>query len=166
MFWGDHEPDPECVFFVVLRDPIDRVGSLYDYIQQNPTHRKHSRFSGMPLSHVMSQSWVPGSELSNGQVRQLAGRDHVGRAIDADALENAWQVLMRNDIVVGFTDQIDDALRKLSERLARHIPALDNSTNASRRSILDTQTIDIIGRHNQFDNLLISRARNYFASER
>ena len=71
--WGMHNGLPtDYVYFVVLRDPVERVKSLYDYIRSQPTHRLHALYATTTLEGLLARPDLR-LALSNGQVRQIAG---------------------------------------------------------------------------------------------
>ena len=80
----------DYVYFVVLREPIDRVGSLYDYVRSNPSHRQHPKFASMSLQDILQSPSAVRSQLSNGQTRLLAGEDASGVRVTEHHFQAAW----------------------------------------------------------------------------
>lgn len=75
--WGLHEclPQPHR-YAVMLRDPVDRVTSLYWFCRRFSRHRFHAQ----ARRHSLAQFATSGlfSDLDNGMTRWLAGRGDVG----------------------------------------------------------------------------------------
>ena len=163
-YWGMHqELLADYVYFIVLRDPVERVKSLYDYIRGLPTHSSHQLFAKTRLEDLLEQPEHRLS-LSNGQVRPVGGlhpaRGSMGEAI----LERAWENLNREETVVGFTDRIAEGLAQLGHRLHRSIPPLAKTMNRSTdRTPADAALDARILALNELDMELFRRARERFA---
>src|SRR5215207_6172467 len=72
-FWGLHTSFPNGVmYFIVLRDPLERVGSLYDFIRTNPKHRLQRDYAAKSLTQIMMEPGAENTQMSNGIVRQIA----------------------------------------------------------------------------------------------
>jgi hypothetical protein len=159
--WGLHSLFANPIYFVVLRDPVERVRSVYDFIKVNPGHKSHQRFKDRSLLKVLSGKKATNTQFANGQVRQLcAGR---GRSIERADLEQAWAHLCQPNVVVGFTDEINRGLQQLSERVRLEIPPCDTRVNAAPRGEVDASTREIIEHRNSLDIELYERARQRFA---
>jgi hypothetical protein len=164
-FWGLHEFLPGATYFVVLRDPVARVLSLYDFIRTQRAHRRYAEFNSRKLEEILS---VPGIErklLANGQVRQLIGPQAEGAAMGEAELERAWSNLCLSDVVIAFTDQLANGLAQLSERVGIPIGMPTKTRNASPRSNVSDEGRRRIELLNQWDRELYSRARERFAKD-
>jgi hypothetical protein len=159
--WGLHELLPEHVYFVALRDPVERVRSLYDYIRVVTVHPRHKLFLENSLEGLLKKPKMR-AMLSNGQVRQIGawrrGEEEMGPAI----MERAWENLCRDDVVVTFTDRIDAGLQLLGERIGKPIPPLRKSMNKVGRTPIGENVLADLRQMNELDSELYRRARQRF----
>jgi len=131
--WGLHKYFPNSVYFIVLRNPVDRLGSLYDFIRGNTQHSKNSLYSSKSLLETLSLPEVTFTQMSNGQVRQLVGHHQVGKAMIMMHFFCALRNLFRRSVVVTFPDQIDRGLEKLARKVGCPPPSPTLVTNKSDR---------------------------------
>ena len=94
--WGLHELFADSLYFIVLRDPVERVRSLYDYIRAVPVHRHHKRFSSNTLETLLKQAQVR-TYLSNGQVRQIGALQPGTEKMSEAVLARAWGNICRDE---------------------------------------------------------------------
>jgi hypothetical protein len=159
--WGIHALLSDYVYLIVLRDPVERVRSLYDYIRVQPIHPQQKLFAAHPLEELLDGRPALNPYFSNGQVRQLVGpvsADEVGLAL----LERAWENICRDDAIVTFTDRIEKGLSALSERIGRPIPPYRKAMNRIARTPIADGTADRIRELNALDAELYRRARERF----
>jgi hypothetical protein len=104
---------PETICFTIFRDPVDRLVSLYYFIQQSPMHYLYEKVAatGMSLEQFAGSRLSP--ELNNWYTSHLTGRsaEEIAAAPNV-ALEHALRALDRY-AVVGFFDDIPDSLHRL-----------------------------------------------------
>jgi len=68
-----------AVHFVVLREPTERVSSLYDYIRTHPFGHKHREWLGRAtMAELMRDPAARTIQFSNAQIRQLCGIEAAG----------------------------------------------------------------------------------------
>lgn len=161
--WGLHSRFPKFVYFVVLRDPVDRVGSIYDYIRSHAPHKNHAAYQRMSLREVLAPEEVRISQLSDGQVRQLCGELAIDRQIEQEHFDQAWANLCRPDVIVTFTDRINDGLVKLARRTGWAIPPQTEVVNRVSRTGIDDDTKARARSLNEWDARLYEQARQRFA---
>jgi len=160
--WGMHELLPDHVYFIVLRDPIERVRSMYDFIRAQPAHRHHALLAELPLDSALADPSLR-KKFFNGQVRQIAGYRPGQEEMTASILDRAWENLCREDVVVAFTDRIQEGLARLSARLGRPIaPYRRINRSKAGGGPPHAEVIEAIGRLNEFDIELHRRARERF----
>jgi hypothetical protein len=161
--WGMHELLSDFVYFTALRDPVERVRSLYDYIRVQRVHPHHELFAARPLGELLDGGPLLDPYFSNGQVRQLAGLRSAADEMGAALLNRAWENLCRDDVIVTFTDRIEEGLIALGQRIGRSIPPYKKAMNRIARTPIADRTSDRIRELNRLDAELYRRARERFA---
>ena len=157
--FGLHELLKDFVYFVVLRDPVERVRSIYDFVRMHPIHPQYERYRANSLAELLADPRISRSQLSNGQVMQVAGSERGADAVGGPQLERAWKNLCRDDVVVATTERIDDGLRELSRRIGRPLPPYRKAMNKVARSAVSADVIERIRELNRLDAELYRRAR-------
>jgi len=84
----------ESIFAAVLRDPIQRVFSLYKYMQRIPTHPHHEELKGCPFAECVAQHKPFRESCTNIQTRFLGGSDH----------SQAIEIVESNNFMVGILE--------------------------------------------------------------
>jgi hypothetical protein len=161
--WGMHALLSDFVYFTALRDPVERVRSLYDYISRQPVHPHHELFAACPLEELLDGRPILDPYFSNGQVRQLAGPRSTTGELGPALLERAWENLCRDDVIVTFTDRIEEGLIALAQRIRRPVPPYKKAMNRTARTPIVDGTSDRIRELNRLDAELYRRARERFA---
>lgn len=129
--FGLHEAlGREALYFIVMRDPIARLESLFRYIRAMPAHKHHALLSRPGASLADLYRSAPGRMklFTNGQARQIAGVDGPGM------LETALENSAREDVVIGTLEDLPAALRRLAAKLelkAAEVPTI-NTTDGAR----------------------------------
>ncbi len=145
-FWfGLHEHvGRPWTYVTLLRDPVERVVSLYHYLQQEE-RMSLEEFAASP----------PFREADNDQVRRIAGADpEIGGCTDA-MLDAAKDNLRRHFAVVGVTERFDETLALLDRRLGwtREVASYPRNVNPARRPTdsLPRSTVEAIRARNALD---------------
>jgi hypothetical protein len=160
--FGLHEVLDNFVYFVVLRDPVERVRSIYDFVRMHPIHPQYDRYQASSLADLFADPRVERSQLSNGQVMQVAGFELGGAPVGDLELERAWENLCRDDVVVTTTERIDRGLDELSRRIGRPLPPYRKTMNRVARSPVAPGVIERIADLNRLDAELVRRVREAF----
>lgn len=172
MAYGLHEylPDP-ALYFTVLRDPVARVISYYNYILRTPPHYLYEEVTSKKLSlHALLESGLP-LMMNDGQVRLISGvwGDPAFGEVTPAMLQTAENNLAHSFIVAGFTEQFDRTLCLLKEKLnwQRDITyqRLNVSRQAEKEALLPAETIALIKRVNRHDSALYTFAEELFKKQ-
>jgi hypothetical protein len=145
-FWfGLHEHVARpSTYITVLRDPVERVVSLYYYAKLH---------EAMSLEEFLASP--PFKEVDNDQTRRLAGVDPPLGGCTADTLDAARGNLKRHFAVVGTTERFDETLILLKRRLGwtRDVASYPRNVNAKKppASTLPPETVAAIRRRNELD---------------
>jgi hypothetical protein len=118
-------------YLTMLRDPVDRVVSLYYYLRQSSTHPAHLRAKQNTLMEFVLRY----PEFSNQQSRFLAGFGIGGKSppnIAETAIKNSHHFL-----AVGLTSKFDASLVLFAHRLGWKRTPFYSRLNSSNRISID-----------------------------
>jgi len=156
-WWEAPAPDGP-VQIIVLREPTERVSSLYDYIRTCPSGHKHKEWLGrVTLAELMRDPATKTVLFSNGQARQLCGIAANGQEMTAGHVELAWENLNRPEVIAVPLEYLNEGVALLGRRLGLPIPPLTRVYNAVPREVTDRETAQAIRRLNAWDVLLYAR---------
>ncbi len=152
--------------FTLLRNPVDRIISLYFYILENEKHHLHKivKENKMNISDFMrSGLWI---ELDNGMLRRLIGALNVpyGRC-NYKMLEVAKYNLENKINLFGFQEKFDEFINIISDifSIENRSYKKENVTK-NRKSLddIDKEAINIIKIFNTLDLELYDYALNLY----
>ncbi|HEV2762321.1 MAG TPA: polyhydroxyalkanoic acid system family protein [Pyrinomonadaceae bacterium] len=131
-------------YITILRDPVDRVASLYYYLKLRET---------MSLEEFAARP--PFREVENDQTRRLAGQDPAQGPCTAETLRAAKENLRRHFAVAGTTERFDETLILLKRRLGwdREVISYPQNVNAARppKTALSPEAVEAVRRRNELD---------------
>lgn len=146
-FWfGLHEHVARpSVYVTMLRDPVERVVSLYSYARLHET---------MSLDEFVAEP--PFREVDNDQTRRIAGVDPAIGECTPAMLHAAQENLRRHFAVVGTIERLDETLALLRQRLGWQRPMAavhPRNVNPERPAVasLPAATVAAIRRRNELD---------------
>jgi len=107
---------PGARYLAMLRHPVGRVASHYNYLLSNSTHVLHAQLkqSGLDLAQYASSRLFP--ELDNGQTRLIAGVWDDRALVEAD-LQQAIANIEQHFAWVGLMERFDESLVQLGMSL-------------------------------------------------
>jgi len=155
-------------YVTMLRDPVDRVVSLYHF--QRLVQRKHGDHQGIVIPDGMTlEDFVaepPYKEVDNGQVRRISGLDPAIGECSRAALETAMEHLDRSFSVVGLVERFDETLVLMSRTFGwsqDHVYYSKNQ-NPGRPSVkaIGEQTLAAVRESNWLDCELYQFAKMRF----
>lgn len=163
--FGVHEALPQpSTYFTLLRDPVARTLSMYDFMLQD-----NKRPMKMTLEHFVSDKWFwPMFAVDNAQVRYLAGErgelpDVPFGEVTRAMLDTAKQRLTEHFILAGTIERFDESVVLLRRALGWK-PLYYARSNVTRqrtpRESISDSTMDRIHDINQLDLELVDFARN------
>ena len=162
-------------YITLLRDPIDRVISLYYHERKydhNHAIHKALQSDGVGLGEFVTKLGY--TQANNGQCRMIAGEEPRFGGCERRLLDTAKANLRNHFAVVGLTERFDESVdlltRKLRWRssgqrgLPSFSPQLVNKDRPPKES-LSPQVRDMIARHNELDLELYEYARLLFEEQ-
>lgn len=168
--FGLHQLLPQpATYLTILRDPVQRAISHYNYVCKWPMHPLHERVTreGMNLLEYVSSGIAP--EVENFQTRVVSGWPASPYGDSPDGLlEQAKRNMESHFSLVGLSERFDETLLLLahmigSTRLWYEPLNVDGHPRAA--AALQDEAIDCIARHNQLDTALYQHAKLRFDAE-
>lgn len=149
-----------AVYVTLLRNPVERIVSIYYYALRRPEWGLHRQIGGGALSlHDFAGSEIA-AEFHDQQTRLLSGvQQPVG---GAEALAVAKTNLDEHFALAGLTERFDEFLLLCRRRFGwKHIYHVQRNVNRHRPRIdeIDRATISLIEERNQLDAALCELAR-------
>lgn len=160
ILFGLHEYLPQpATYITMLRNPANRIVSLYYHILREKTHYLHETVTNQKMA--LEDFVVSGvaAEIDNFQLRALVGykttRIPVGKC-DYTLLDEAKDNIKKHFSAVGITERFDDSLLLIKEQLGwATLPAyktMNVATNKpSQRKEIPDSTIRLIQSYNSLD---------------
>ncbi len=147
----------KCRYSTVLRNPRERVLSLYSYIASEPSHRLHDVITSgeLTLDDFLRKKVSFNSE--NGQVRFLCNLDPNAwgnKPCTPDMLEQAKENLEKQFEIVGFSEDMDEFYCQMNASFKWTSPTVSKHNVTSKRIIeseISGKTRDLIDEYNRLD---------------
>ncbi|MEX2217286.1 MAG: sulfotransferase family 2 domain-containing protein [Phycisphaerales bacterium] len=168
MYYGVHERLPRpCAYITILRDPVERVLSLYSFMREWEPHHLRDRIlrGNMSLADCLAAGLSV--EFDNCMVRLLTSQASVDLpfgGVTRSMLDEAREHL-DSFAAVGLTEDLDGSARVMERALgwrARPVPRENITAARLRRADVDGPTLRRIRECNALDAELCDHARAIF----
>jgi len=162
-FWyGAHALIPRPSFYLTfLREPVDRVVSLYYHILGKESESLHDAIVSRDATLDEFVADFGCREVDNDQTRRIAGVEPPFGKCDAKTLERAKRNLRDRFAFVGITERFDESLIALKRLLdwpyVSYFPELINRSRPSASAVAPA-TVALISQHNEYDLALYDYA--------
>lgn len=153
----------QCLYFSILRDPVERVWSLWNYAKRNRAHHLYEELNKLGTLRDALESGVS-TEFNNGMCRQLSGIDgpfpqkpYAQTNFDygdcTDIIDAVMDHLDSYHIAVGCTEYFDDFLEMMCATLGweNRQHGVENAGPKRQPGDLDEDTIRLIHELNAGD---------------
>ncbi|NES01420.1 MAG: sulfotransferase family protein [Okeania sp. SIO2F4] len=149
-----------AIYITLIREPVDRIISMYYFIREEPAHRLHNEFLSKDISledFVLSRN-CPRNE----QVKKIAG-SMVGSA--KETMDLAYQNICNHFLAVGTQENFDDFLQVLQKILGwknKSYTKQKVTKNRKNKREVSQELIDIIKERNGMDIAFYNNLKNKF----
>ncbi|MBS4176684.1 sulfotransferase family 2 domain-containing protein [Lederbergia citrea] len=156
--FGIHEQFPKTfTYCTMLRNPVERVISLYYHIITSPQNRMYQKAKNLNMKQFLEKD-VFKIQTKNLQTRQFSGGGSPDLQLAKENLKNYFSV-------VGITEMYNESLFFMSQELGwsnLNINYKKKHVNPNRltKDQLPEEVIDIIKKNNQLDMELYEFAKN------
>jgi len=174
--YGIHTQLEETARYITLiRDPIDRIISNYYYIKQNADHYLYEKITSSDCS--LEEYILEATDNDNGQTRVLAGiadryecqEKEVPFGKVNDEIFKIAKSNLRKFAVVGLMERFDESVemmrRELRWRITPNIEKHNVTEGRPRKEDIDSKTLKLIEKHNQYDMRLYKIATELFEAK-
>lgn len=163
MFFGLHKylNEKDVKYFTFLRNPVERIISLYYFIRNSPKHYLYNKIIENNLSikefALSDISW----ELDNCMTRLISGEDNVDiNNCTIDVYNKAIQNIDNYFCFVGISEKYDESLILLKNRFGwKHYPFYRKLNVTSGKKVVANEIRTKIAERNKFDMKLYEWAK-------
>ncbi len=149
LLYGVHERLPQGgTYITMLRDPVKRVLSSYQFILRRPLHPLHRKLKATGNSFEAFLEFT--ANRQNLQTKMLAGVPHVAPC-DEQTLAAAKEHATKSFRVVGISERFHESLLLIASLFGWEIPYYENHKVSKNRPAIDSETLERIRKHNLYD---------------
>ena len=157
-----------CQYVTIVREPVDRVVSLYWFVRNAPKHYLHNFAHRHSLVEFACSD--ESFELDNGQTRLLCGRygcynSDISDRVNQQDCDQAIAHAVKPDNVTGILGEYKNTLRLVRHHFGfRYSAPVRKNVTSQRRptSDLTSKEIDAIKLRNEFDVRLYESVKKEF----
>lgn len=155
----------DYIYFATLREPLERVVSLYNYILRTPSHHLNPLIEGMSFLEALDEVPLFRNQVSNLQCSYLS-------ATKFRSFKDAVKSVVKNNIRVNIIDHSTIMLEEASKVLGLKSPPKEIRMNSSKGSrdyssiLKDDVLLERLTELNQHDLRLYKRISGLFAGKR
>jgi len=160
MEFGLHRYFPNgAQYATVLRHPVSRIVSHYNFVRRSPAHYLHDKVVGEGISVADYIEGTRSKELNNGQVRILFGEEHkripFGEC-SSEHLDRAMENLENHFVFVGIQEKFRQSTEALARIMNWSVPEIKNRnvSDNSEKEPITRETSERFLLHNELDMLL------------
>lgn len=167
LFFGMHETlGIQAQYLTMLRDPIKRSISNYNYIISNPAHFQHHKITSSKMSLYDFLRSSDGGNDSNRMTLILSGDGMKGEKCSSESLKKAKNNLSSHFKWVGFTEYFDESLILLKKELNSTHSLTYYKKNITTKNLskdnIPSHVVDYATQQNKYDVELYNWALEIF----
>lgn len=147
-----HLPQSPLFHFTLLREPVARILSYFNYVRAKTDHPLHQQARDLNITDFVESGASP--ELNNGQARRFSGYLHQAPPDEATLFETARDALQNCFSLVGTTTCFDETLLLLHTFLGFNdlfYQRRNKSRQMLSRDDLTDSELELIAYYNQAD---------------
>lgn len=148
-------------YFTILRHPVDRIISYYNFARKVKNHKWHNVVTEESMDIIRFVNEIEGPDIHNAQVRLISGIDNTPEKMLESALSNIDKYFS----FVGVLEKYNDSLVKICKRYKWKVGSyeLRNKSYGVKKTELSEETVNAILIKNNADMYLYELAlRNYW----
>lgn len=150
-----------CVYATMLRDPVDRLLSLYKFVKFFKPHKWHRAACQKSFVEFVTDGGM--ADAQNGMTRWLSGRPDVGRKQSTGPVTEIDFELARTHLlkmpVVGFVETLDESLALFAKMLGWKITDYEVRQTGRHKREATADEREVVQSVNAFDVKLYKWAR-------
>ena len=165
----------EIEIFTVIREPIQRILSLYEYAKRTKNHYLYKIINDNNYTIEDCINNKVSIEFDNNMVRLFAGIDHhfdeIGDNsriikygnVNKKLLDRALVNIQSKFIHIGFQDELDKTLDFITNFYQKEIPSFKSkniNTNSHYESRYSIETIEFLKEQNSYDLILYDKLKS------
>jgi hypothetical protein len=160
----------KCNYVTLLRDPVDRILSLYYHILKwDHEPELHDEMVNRRMSLHEFVTELNFAEVDNGQTRRIAGVQLPFGKCDRSVLKEAQRNLVEHFAAFGLTERFNESVALITRRLkwpkAPSLSRINVNESRPRYEVLEAETIAAILERNQLDLELYAFAERLFLQQ-
>ncbi|MDP6726841.1 MAG: sulfotransferase family 2 domain-containing protein [Candidatus Marinimicrobia bacterium] len=157
VYFGVHTFIPQtCSYFSMMRDPVERTISAYNYIKKRANHPYHELANSLSIEKFIKSG--ENKMVNNGQTRLIAGRETSLNIpfdkLDKSHLETAKKNITDHFLLIGLTERYDETILLLKHMLRWDTPyySIANAIKRDERTKhIEPKLKELIIEYNQLD---------------
>jgi len=157
-------PDENIVHISMMRDPVSRVVSYYNYLATRNYHALHSQIKDMGFDKFLAQNDMV--EIHNGQAKRFAGLLHSSEIVsDSDLYFRAKQAIDKCYSLVGVTEFFKQFYQLLAKKCGitfHQLPVINRSETKVQLTDLSQYQLKTIKQNNKVDIQLYQYVKSKF----
>ncbi len=157
-------PDRKVVHISMMREPVTRVISYYNYLASRNYHALHQQVKDLSFDEFIHRQDMV--ELHNGQAKRMAGYLHTDQTIkDSELYRKAKHVVDHCFSLIGVTEhfkQFHQLIARLCGVSFHHLPPINRSKIKIQLTDLSSEQRNIIKQKNKVDIQLYEYVKSLF----
>jgi hypothetical protein len=156
-------PNEKIIHLSMMREPVSRVISYYNYISTREYHALHKQVKDLGFDKFIHQDLI---EINNGQARRFSGTLHTNSLLsDNELYFQAKNIIDNCFTIVGVTEEINKFAQLISKKYKTkfsEVPKTNTSNVKIRLRDISSSQLKIIEQKNKVDIQLYKYVKHKF----